>query len=246
MRTDLQSRARSLAAYPQLRISKQPGPLEQGQIARFCNGRGTQIGEVFLIDKTSDLVVAGFCFGGCRFTPGEGLAVLEVAQIASQVGDYRRYWRCNGCKRRTRTLLFDGGWACARCHGLLYRSSLISKRVAQWEELGALRREVGQGRPRYMPQRTFAQRAARLEQLERMGLSPAFACVDHDLQIQSDWLWPHEVKRLHHRGFELCNGAIVARRDPSPPPVETPAAEAPAGPGPSHPRPRRLLPPLIS
>lgn len=218
--------SRAVEAYPRLRIERQPGELEAGKVGYFFNERGSQIGEVFLIDRIGAGLKIGYTFSNPRLARGSGVDLLRIQQLPSNIGEYRRYFRCGGCKRPVAGLVFMHFWACRTCQGLIHRRQLVSKEVARFEQLIALQEQIGRGRPKGMWQSTYDRLAARRDELAQLYSPTAkLACVEHRQSITVSWLPPWQAK-LAHEDFQIVGDAII-RRDRFK--VETSAAQpAPA------------------
>lgn len=125
-------------------------------------------------------------------------AVLFEVQHAPNAFDQSRYVVfCPKCRGRKYQIVYAGEWACADCHGLLYRRQIVDKRILQWERLSELEELLRRGRPHGMHHRTYRQLESEMNGLRRVlkGLR-LVASEKHGKVITSTWHRPDDVQEL--------------------------------------------------
>ena len=181
---------RFVEAYPRLDLFAARKAMEAGtDLCRFIDEHGQCVGDAFTLDVNSSPLHLHFCFRDSYFLGGKGIAALvtERAPVPSDPG--RLYFRCGGCDRRVRFLVWDDDWACSQCRGLHYRIQLLPPDVMRFEEMMRLRGKIGMGRPHRMRQDTYRGQKKRLNALGReFKRKVPVASVVHSRRIEAIWV----------------------------------------------------------
>ena len=177
-------------AYPRLNsIEAFQAFKEERFLCRFSSESGNHCGDAILIveDKQSARIQYQFHREYLAYPAAEEMLECEISP--NGVDQSRVFFRCRNCDQRVAILVFDGHWACANCHRLLYRTQLVAPETRRLERKLRLENEIGKGRPHRMRQLTYQALAKELAGLRSdLTLEDAPApSQGHSLRI--DWRW---------------------------------------------------------
>lgn len=204
-------------AYPALKIREAVAAVAAGRpVCIYANERGTRVGQAFLVqsvtqDSGAEFLVFAYQFVGEHFRVPPETVTLAIMRVRNALGRERLFFRCRRCKGLVESLIFRSGWACGRCHRLIYRSQVIPHNVKAWEKVQELQAMIGDGRPHRMRQAKFQALQNQLEYLKKAaGKARGVASRRHFSRIETEWVSPmKEGVELCHPDYAVCNGEIV-------------------------------------
>ncbi len=101
-------------------------------------------------------------------------SIHQLSKSACHYGNYRYWWLCPKCSKRTNVLYCAGLYVCRHCIGANYSSQLQQPIDRIYSKLNALRERLGWSvgiingigsKPRYMHHRTYERLVSEYEQL---------------------------------------------------------------------------------
>ena len=197
--------------YPKLDLLAAKSAMERMDAAVCIFERlGQMIGQIFLPNTEEDSVTVHYIFAYELFSCVETEVALKIVIQNNPVDKFRPVFQCPICDLRRWHLYYVDHWACASCHGLLYRSQLVDKEVKAREERDELRALVKHGRPKGMHNPTYAEKRLRLAALETrlQGRAPKYASDEQDAVVTSRWVPGREidlvVNQVHDSGRSVC------------------------------------------
>jgi hypothetical protein len=130
-------------AFPVFDIVQAQASFERGEVlCLFTDEVKRRVGYAFITDSEERLELE-FTLQGPYYAYGSGRVSFPMELQPNGVHPDRRVLRCPACGQRRRRMFYTGKWACADCHGLMYRSQLVAPRIIRFERLGSLKQEIG-------------------------------------------------------------------------------------------------------
>jgi hypothetical protein len=209
-------------AHPCLDIFELQAAIWRGEfVCIFCNERGMGVGQLAVLDTTESIVdLAYWLHRPPNSTPHwEARILLPIEPAPNAVHKDRFYWRCPNCKRRRRKLFFKAKWMCADCHGLRFRSQLVSPDVAEYERkeerLGELKAWIGQGRRSRMRHETYQALRKERQNLEQSlaQMVERRASTAHQQFMTGRWERPEHAGGLWLTNWMVKDGKIIPAPD---------------------------------
>lgn len=206
-------------AYPALNIREVMAAVATGRpICIYTNQKGTRVGQAFLErvvkqDSGAEFLVFAYQFVAEHFRVPPETVPLAIVRVRNALGRERLFFRCRGCKQSVESLIFRAGWACGRCHRLIYRSQAIPHNVKAWERIQELEAMIGGGRPHRMRQARYRALQEELQYLKKVaGRARKVASKRHFSRLETEWVSPmNEGVELCHPDYTISCGEIMRR-----------------------------------
>lgn len=184
-----------LEAYPRIDIYE--ADRNQGKpCARFLAHEAGWRGDA-KVEFSEVCVTIHYSINVGKFYPhGRGVEVFKLTRNSPQ--DNRPSVKCPQCDRSIQVLVWNGSFACAKCHKLLYASQLGTRDEVELEKRESdLAARIGSGRPKGMQRTTYAKLKADLARLRDQRCQPgrqgrlSYATVRTEWRDQADGWDPH-------------------------------------------------------
>jgi ribosomal protein S27AE len=187
-------------AYPwfDIRQAKAAHDRWKSPVCVFSEGKG-MIGQLLVsqADWHGNPLSIRYVFALKHVKLGQGDEYFSLNSAPSGIDPNRKSIQCPMCARSIFKIYFADRWACAECHGLIYRSQLIGKNMEKYERRAELLQLVGRGRPKHMRSETFVALRQELRDLgEWLGRRVFVANQVHSLKIVPKWKPAAEVGDL--------------------------------------------------
>jgi ribosomal protein S27AE len=171
-----------------------------------------RVGDLIVTDSAESFVEIAYSIAGDHIGREEGQCTFDLRSAGNAVYDARLSLVCPRCSAAKSCLYFKGRWACARCHRLMYRSQLVPKSALLRERYNLLGRDVREGRPKGMHNRTYQRLLDEHAKMGKLlGRSRTYLSPEQRLQVHSVWRPVREVHYLWVNGYVIENGSICRR-----------------------------------
>jgi len=201
-------------AYPRFDTIQALKALDQGPSVCLFLNNGHILGQLIVADSNYSHVTIAYVLQSSYIRYRYDHEIFCTRFVNNTVQKGRVTIECPFCAEQKFSLYYKSDWACARCHGLLFRSQLVSKGALMWECFDQLQGLAKKWRPKGMHNRTYQ---ALLDELSPLRKSlrnqrRCYAADDHSYEVQSVWKPVSELDDLWLRDYVIRNGDIVARR----------------------------------
>ena len=179
-----------LEGYPQINMVRAQAATEKGfDVCEFADAVGRIHGLARFGAMTRDSIVLEYEITLPYVPCAHSSIKLNLVEAPNGVDENRIITSCPKCDQNRILLVYNNGWACSNCHGLLYRSQTVSKYTLLFEKLNSMNLAIKRGRLKGMRHTTFAALRKKRSALSRKlrHLTVQYASEQQNQIIYSRW-----------------------------------------------------------